>query len=352
MPWRLGELGENRGPCVSGHWGVPMPMEPWKRLSSVKTPAMASSGVVSCPAQSAGSAAPARLPSFFVIGPPRTGTTWLHEVLSVRTLLPEPTKETRFFDRHFRRGLDWYRGHYPASDRTQVIGEVAPTYFADAGARERIAKTLPHAKVVCIFRNPVERVVSLYRLKRAYAMIPWSFEQAIIRDAEMMESSKYAANLLAWQRALGPGQVLSTIYDDLRDNPQAYVDTLADFIGIERFELPESAILRVNGSGSMTHPRNYYRTRGATMLADWFKARRLDRVVAMVRNSPIKKLFLGGGSPFSELSAEVGEKLCDEFRPDVEALEGMINRDLSAWKSFDALAASRALGHRPPPVAG
>lgn len=329
-----------------------MPMEPWKRLSNVQIPAIASRRTVSPPAQNVGSADHKKLPSFLVIGPPRTGTTWLHEILSGRTLLPEPTKETRFFDRHFRRGLDWYRSHFPESDDTLVVGEVAPTYFADPEARERIAKTLPHAKVVCIFRNPVERVLSLYRLKRAYAMIPWTFEQAIIHDAEMMESSKYAVNLLAWQRALGADQVLSTIYDDLRDNPQAYVDTLAEFIGIDRFELPKSAILRVNGSGSMTHPRNYYRTRGATMLADWFKARRLDRVVAMVRNSPIKKLFLGGGSPFSELSAEVGEKLCDAFRPDIEALEGMINRDLSAWKSFDALTASEALGHRSPPIAG
>src|SRR3981081_2037483 len=55
------------------------------------------------------------LPSFFVIGPPRTGTTWLYEILRERTLLPAPTKETRFFDTHFHRGVEWYRSHFPAS---------------------------------------------------------------------------------------------------------------------------------------------------------------------------------------------------------------------------------------------
>ena len=40
------------------------------------------------------------LPSFFVIGPPRTGTTWLYEILKDRTLLRQ---------KHFRRGIDWYR---------------------------------------------------------------------------------------------------------------------------------------------------------------------------------------------------------------------------------------------------
>src|SRR5258705_10557350 len=55
------------------------------------------------------------LPSFFVIGPPRTGTTWLYEVLRNRALLPGPTKETRFFDTHFNRGMEWNRAHFPSS---------------------------------------------------------------------------------------------------------------------------------------------------------------------------------------------------------------------------------------------
>src|SRR6266581_4418235 len=164
-------------------------------------------------------ATPARirwLPSFFVIGPPRTGTSWLNEILNEYALLPSPAKETRFFDTFFHRGIEWYCAHYPHLGDNRPIGEIAPTYFASAKARERIAQTIPQARVVCIFRNPVERVVSLYRLKRAYAMIPWSFEQAIIRDPELMDSSKYATNLKAWRNALGTDQVLATVYDDLR----------------------------------------------------------------------------------------------------------------------------------------
>src|SRR5271170_6528478 len=53
------------------------------------------------------------LPSFIVVGPPRTGTTWLHEVLTDHVNLPGPTKETRFFDLHFDRGLNWYLDHFP-----------------------------------------------------------------------------------------------------------------------------------------------------------------------------------------------------------------------------------------------
>ena len=264
------------------------------------------------------------LPSFFIIGPPRTGTSWLHEVLSRHTLLPSPTKETRFFDNHFERGFDWYNAHFPSSTENRPVGEVAPTYFASTQARERIAKTIPHAKVVCIFRDPVERVVSLYRMKRAYGMIPWSFEEAITRDSELLESGKYGANLKAWLRTLGPDQVLATVYDDLRDEPQSYLDCVTDFIGVPRFELAPSQIGRVFTSETMTHPRNYYRTRSATAMAEWLKLRQLDTVVAAVKRSPLLKLVLGGGPPFTKLSRDLSLKLYEHFRPEVEELEGLL----------------------------
>ncbi len=180
------------------------------------------------------------LPSFLVIGPPRTGTSWLHEVLRSRTLLPSPTKETRFFDTHFQRGTAWYRAHFPKPDGRRIMGEICPTYFSSPEARTNIARTLPGVRVVCLFRNPVDRVLSLYRVKRAYGMIPWNLEQAVRRDPELVESSKYGTYFKAWQGDLGEHQVLATVYDDLRDDPQNYVDRLADFIGIPRFSLTGS----------------------------------------------------------------------------------------------------------------
>jgi Sulfotransferase domain len=275
----------------------------------------------------------ASLPSFFIIGPPRTGTSWLHGVLGKRTLLPSPVKETRFFDVHFHRGLDWYRAHYRRTAGDNMVGEVAPTYFASNAARERLARTIPEAKVVCIFRDPVERIFSHYRIKRAYGMIPWDFEEAILRDPELAESSQYASHFKEWQRSLGPGQVVATIYDDLRDEPQVYVDSLADVVGMPRFALTAPETMQVFSSRNMTLPRSYPLTRSATLTAEWCKARRLHSIVWLVKSSPLKRLFLGGGPPFRELRPELALRLYEKFRPVVEELEALLNRDLSAWKS-------------------
>lgn len=269
-----------------------------------------------------------------MIGPPRTGTSWLYQVLCGHLLLPKPTKETRFFDVNFHRGVDWYCDHYPSSTSNRYIGEVAPTYFASALARQRIRHLLPEAKIICTFRNPVQRVLSLYRVKRAYGLIPWNFEQAIERDPELMASGMYATNLRAWQSEFGKESVLATVYDDLEEKPQRYLDTLLDFIGAPRLVPTQSQVKRIHSSETMTHPRNYYWTRSATTLAEWLKTRRLHKLVASVRNSPLRKLFLGSGAAFSEVSAEVTSTVYKLFRPEIEDLETILNRDLSAWKSL------------------
>lgn len=274
-----------------------------------------------------------RLPSFFIIGPPRTGSSWLHEVLAKRALLPSPSKETRFFDTHFQRGFEWYNNHFPKGPSKRCMGEVAPTYFASSQARQRIAEYLPAAKVVCVFRNPVERIISLYRLKRAYGMVPWTFEQALTKDPELLESSKYVSNLQAWKKDLGDDQVLAVLYDDLRDKPQEFLDSVVDFIEIPRFTLTQNQIRYVHGSESLTHPRDFRRTRNATVMADWLKARQLDSFVSAVKRTPLMKLFLGGGEAFKALPKELTDNLYEKFRPEVDALEKVLGRDLSSWKT-------------------
>ena len=280
--------------------------------------------------------AAAELPSFFIIGPPRTGTTWLHEVLKDHAQLPSSSKETRFFDKHYHYGISWYRAHYGKRLPGRCIGEVAPTYFASSVARERIARVAPGAKVVCIFRNPVQRLLSLYRMKRAYGLIPWDLEEAMVRDPEMQDSSRYASNLRAWQAALNPPQVLACLYDELEENPQSFIDTVATFIGIPAFTLTRSQVAHVSSSDTMTHPRSYLRTRSATLMADWLKARRFGNLVTTVKNSPVRRFLLGGGLPFAELPLEFSRKLYDMFRGEVEQLEVLLHRDLSAWKSLNS----------------
>jgi hypothetical protein len=284
------------------------------------------------------------LPSFLIVGPPRTGSSWLHDILSHSTSLPSPTKETRFFDCHYGRGLNWYRHHFRHAVPGRLLGEVAPTYFCSREARERIAETIPDARIVFTFREPVQRVVSLYRLKCAYGMVNWSMEEALDRDPELLESGKYATHLKGWLELFPKEQLLVTLYDDLRNSPQAYLDTLCTFLGTPAIRLTEAELRHVHSSNPMTEPRNYVITRTALAFAEWCKARKLDRIVAAVRGSRSMKFLVGGGAPLSGMTEKAHTKAIELFAPEVEALETMIGRDLSSWKmGWSVLKQSQAI---------
>ncbi len=271
------------------------------------------------------------LPQFIVVGPPRTGTSWVHKVLGPHTRLPVPTKETRFFDLYFSKGLDWYLSHFPDTGNGPM-GEVAPTYFVSAEARERIAETIPDAKLIFMFRNPVQRVVSLYRMKFAYGMIPWTFEDALEKDSELIDSGMYYTQLAGWRRMFSDKQMLVTVYDDLSNNPQQFINSMTEFIGIPTITLDESMRTPVYSSDRMTKPRSYLATRTATVVADWCKARKLDHVVNSVRNSGVIELFLGGGDPLPETSPKALKQLSEKFLPEVEGIETLLGRRLETWK--------------------
>lgn len=276
------------------------------------------------------------LPSFFIVGPPRTGTTWLHDVLRFGTNLPAPTKETRFFDLHFDRGLAWYLDRFPLAVNGLPRGEVAPTYFAAPHACERIARTAPEAKIVFIFRHPVERLISLYRLKRAYGLLGSSLEAALDRDPELMASSRYATHFARWRRLFPDSQLYAAFYDDLSADPQLFLNRLADFVGFPRIHLRDEQLPRVAATAHLSEPRSYLATRIATAAAEWCKAQGLGQLVAEVRTSRLMKVLVGGGAPFSEIPPVMMQHILHTVLPEIDALEGMLDRDLSAWKTVRA----------------
>lgn len=286
------------------------------------------------PAAAAASRRGRSIPAFLIAGPPRTGTSWLHQVLQPHARLPTLTKETRFFDLHYEQGLDWYLDHFPAADDPGPVGEIAPTYFASAPARDRIAEHLPGVKLVFIFRHPVQRLVSLYRLKRAYGLLAWELETAMERDPELIASSRYAAHLLEWQSRFPQEQIQVNLYEDLQQDPQSFVNRIADFLAMPRFLLTASQVqgCHPHASSRMTEPKWHLATRAATSVAEWCKGHGLDNVVLGVRNSRLNHFLLGGGARFADVPPEMLEKLTRLLLPETEKLEVLLGRDLSGWK--------------------
>jgi hypothetical protein len=164
-------------------------------------------------------------------------------------------------------------------------------------------------------------------------MLACSLEEALERDPELITSNEYATHLRRWQQNFPNEQLYINLHEDLSGNPQAFIDHLSDFLGIARFNLDKSQLGQIHSSTQMTEPRSYLATRVALATADWCKARKLDKIVANVRDSHLMRLFLGGGAPLPDIPIQTMRKIWELSLHEIEGLEKILGRDLSHWKA-------------------
>lgn len=286
------------------------------------------------------------LPGFIAVGPPRTGTTWLHGILYRRACLPEHTKETYFFDTFYAKGLNWYRAYFRYCDETRLVGEIAPTYFPFQHVRERIARDIPGCKIICTFRDPVARAYSWYRLMRREGRIRIGFEDAVLRgdDPELREANRYAFHLEAWKRGLGEENVGVFFYDDLVADTQKFADAVLDFLNLPPLEItPDVAAYLIRNEANQDC-RNHVLAYRAWRFMMWLKSHRAEQTVNLLRRKGFWRFCFEGGREFEPLSADIEARIREFFTPEVEALEKISRRDLSAWKTPLVRAAYARVG--------
>lgn len=278
-------------------------------------------------------AADVRLPDFIAIGPPRTGTTWLYRALGAHVGLPRNTKETDFFSTHYARGIEWYGEFFRDCPRDLPIGEISPNYFAAPEAPERIACDIPECRIICTLRDPVDRLYSFYRLMRHNGWTRATMEELAESDTPAFEASRYAHHLARWRERFSPERVLVSLYDDLESAPQSFLDAICDFIGIAHITLAGSPLLGKRVNRVTRGPRIALFAEQAWRLRRWLEAREARAAISVLRKAGVWRFSFRGGGEFGPLDPALDRRLRERLRPEVEALEEMLGRDLSAWKT-------------------
>lgn len=208
------------------------------------------------------------LPDFLVIGTAKSGTTTLFGWLSEHPFVePASQKEVHYFDYEFQRGLDWYRSHFPLQSsrgtferehgRPFVTGEASPTYISHTWAPGRVAATLPDAKLVVAFRNPIDRAYSQFQMSRREGVEPLeSFGDAVAAEEERLGPqlarmradqhyygwwigcwsylmrSNYAEQVERWFELFPREQFHFVSTEKLESEPQSTLDGVYAFLGL------------------------------------------------------------------------------------------------------------------------
>ncbi len=273
-----------------------------------------------------------RPPDFIAIGPPRTGTTWLHGVLYHRTWLPRAVKETHFFDRYYDKGLQWYLDCFRADEDGRPVGEITPAYFASPVVRDRAVRCLPRCKIICTLRDPVARAYSHYRKLHTVGMTRGGFADEVMNNGEIREASRYAFHLRAWRALFGERNVRAFLYDDLEADAQRYADAICGFIGVAPLELTPEVIRSLDRNEVRRGARSRVIARGARDLMYWLQSLRAHRTIKALGHARLWQFCAYSGEEFAPLPLAIEARARRQFLPEVEALEELLERDLSAWK--------------------
>jgi hypothetical protein len=201
-----------------------------------------------------------RLPDFLVIGVQKGGTSTLFAYLKEHPELELPQKEIHFFDLHYDKGLDWYKGHFPlkSGNGKSVTGEATPYYCFHPLVAGRIRQDLPHAKLILLLRNPVDRAYSHYHMIRSQGKVADQTFEDVLRIEEetlaaetdriladplhsphhhqvysLLSRGKYYEQVSRWFSIFPKEQFLILRSEDFFRNPKDELRKVFDFLGME-----------------------------------------------------------------------------------------------------------------------
>jgi Sulfotransferase domain len=199
-----------------------------------------------------------QLPNFLHLGPGKTGSTWLHETLMLHpeVYLTE-AKDLYFFSRYYDRGLTWYHKQFQnARPGQHIIGEASPDYLTCAEAPHRIRACLgPDVRLMVTLRDPAARAFSAYLHRRKQGLTAPSFRQTLETSPELLEAGRYGTQLERYLNCFERAALHVAVFDDLRADPQAFLDGVTDWLAIARLALaPELLGIRQPASDARWLP--------------------------------------------------------------------------------------------------
>ncbi|ADE14482.1 sulfotransferase [Nitrosococcus halophilus Nc 4] len=269
-------------------------------------------------------------PNFIYIGPDKAGSTWLYRILKKHSqvFLPD-AKELFYFDKYYHKGPEWYLKQFStASSAHVVVGEISHDYLFSTDACRRIAKDLPHAKLMVCLREPVDRAFSSYLYMVRQGRVKESFETALQHVEELVDHGRYAKHLSHYLEQFSREQIYVGIFDDLKSDPLGFMNGIYEFLGIDNFELPEELTKKVLPAAK---PRSFWLARFAKQTALCIRAIGLPAVVSRIKESPMVSRMLY--SPYTEetkpaISNETRNELRNLFYPEVRRLDELMESDL------------------------
>jgi hypothetical protein len=283
------------------------------------------------------------LPTFFVIGAAKAGTTSLHHYLAHHPQIHmSAVKEPNFFAGP-ENGIPYPVGRIdslPEYERLfdsplDVRGETSPAYTNHPrrqGVPERISELVPDAKCVYLVRDPIERTVSHYQHSVAVAGERRTLREALddLTDPYLAWTcnSMYASQLEHYLKRFPQERILVVDQADLLTDRRSTLREIFAFLLVEEtFTCPQFNQQLYRSRDRRVYPPGYERFVGGVLAPSvrWIPPRvrhRARRAVERVLWSALETPTLDPG-----LSAQLQELYSDE----VLRLRALTGKAFATW---------------------
>ncbi|MGH7589624.1 MAG: sulfotransferase [Gemmatimonadota bacterium] len=284
----------------------------------------------------------ARYPDFFLVGAAKSGTTSLFRYLAQHPSIFVPwKKEPNYFADPTVHGggeyntLDAYLRLYQDCPRDVRAGDGSASYLPSRSSAARIKDVRPDARILVVLRNPVDRAYSHYWHQRVRFTEEMSFEDAIEDEPRRIEQGRpygflYVRTGLYHEQVarfvdLFGSQVRIHLFDDLRSDPDTLFRDVLSFLGVES-EGPVDTARIHHRSGPLRSE-----TLGRLVVMPFPGKRKLARRWPQRMRALKRAVTQRNVTRPPPMNPETRLRLTEIVRPDVERLQELLKRDLSAW---------------------
>ena len=297
-------------------------------------------------------------PNFFIVGAPKCGTTALYEYLRGHPNVFMPrAKEPHYFARDLGTyplvtTPEAYAALFaPADERHLRVGEASVYYLRSAAALPAIRDFAPDARIIAMFRDPVDVVHSMHAqlLYVGEESVP-EFERAwrlqarrrrgqdlppACRGAFLLQFAQLAAFGSQAQRLLSlfPGsQVKLILYEDFAEAPARVYGEVVEFLGLPHDGRLDFARINPHKRARIAWLKTFLRKPPPVLRQG------VRRVKQLVGGESLTRLKSGlvrlntVTERRAPLSASLRAELVDSFRDEVRLLGQLVGRDLSHWQ--------------------
>lgn len=178
------------------------------------------------------------LPNLIGCGAGKSGTTSLYYYLSEHPdIYMALAKEVHFFSEYYHRGIAWYKKQFSNHGNEKIVGEFSTSYMLNEHVPRRMSEIVPDAKLLFIFRNPIDRAYSNYwsALNIGVQASGSTFSE-VIRSQEGYEKyivgGLYYEHLLRFLEYYAQEKIFIILTEELRNDPIRQLASCYKFLDV------------------------------------------------------------------------------------------------------------------------